>query len=85
MTLRYSAAVLGVLLSGCAAMSETDCRRADWYDLGFRDAIFVTRPQEAVYAEACEKHGVKVDAARYVQGWTEGKYEADYRNPEPIQ
>lgn len=81
----YGAAALAVLLYGCAGMAEVDCRGADWYDLGFRDAILGLRPQDAQYTEACAKHGVTVDGTRYVQGWREGKYEADYRNPEPIQ
>jgi hypothetical protein len=66
-------------------MGEADCRSADWYDLGFRDAILGMRPQDVQYADSCAQHGVSVDGARYVQGWREGKYEADYRNPEPIQ
>ena len=81
---RRCAAALAALLCGCAGMSDADCRGADWYDLGFRDAILALRPQDTVYADACEKYGVAVDGARYAQGWREGKYEADYRNPEPI-
>lgn len=81
---RYFAALVGAVLGGCAGMGEADCRSADWYDLGFRDAILAMRPRDAQYADACAKHGVTVDGARYVQGWREGKYEADYRNPEPI-
>ena len=57
---------------------------ADWYDLGFRDAIFGLQRQEGFYEHECAPHGVKVDVARYVQGWNEGRYEADYRNPQPI-
>jgi hypothetical protein len=79
------AAALAFLLYGCAGMGEPECRNADWYDLGFRDAILGLRSQEIQYAEACARHGVTVDGARYGQGWREGKYEADYRNPEPIQ
>lgn len=80
-----AAAVLAILLCGCAGMGEADCRSADWYDLGFRDAILGMRPQDVQYADSCAQHGVSVDGARYAQGWREGKYEADYRNPEPIQ
>ena len=76
---------LAALVCGCAATGETECRSADWYELGFRDALLALRPQDPVYAEACAKYGVTVDSARYAQGWREGKYEADYRNPEPIQ
>ena len=39
--------------------------------------------QEDAYAEACARHGIKVDSARYTQGWIEGKYEADQRHPQP--
>jgi hypothetical protein len=60
-------------------MDPESCRGANWYDLGFRDAIFALQRQDDVYALQCERHGVTVDVARYVQGWTEGKYEADRR------
>jgi hypothetical protein len=77
-------ALLAFLLCGCAGLSEAECRSADWYALGFRDAIYELRPQELVYGESCSRHGVKIDAARYAQGWTDGRYEAEYRNPQPI-
>jgi hypothetical protein len=72
-------ALLAVFLSGCAA---TDCRTANWYDLGFRDAIFGMQPQDNVYASRCDKSGAQFDSARYAQGWREGKYEADSRRAE---
>ena len=72
-----------VLAAGCTTVTDTDCRNADWYGLGFRDAILAMQPQDLTYAEACAKHGVKVDTARYAQGWTEGRYEADNRHPQP--
>jgi hypothetical protein len=72
-----------VLAAGCSTPTDTDCRNADWYQLGFRDAILATQRQEDAYAHACARHGVKVDSARYVQGWVEGKYEADARHPQP--
>ena len=67
------------LLAGCAGLDQASCRGADWYDLGFRDAIFGIQRQDDIYALQCEPHGVKVDVARYTQGWREGKYEADVR------
>jgi len=75
---------INVLLAACASVAEMECRKADWYDLGFRDAIFGLQRQEGFYAHECAPHGVKVDVARYVQGWNEGRYDADYRNPQPI-
>ena len=73
-----------VLLGGCAALDDAGCRQADWYQLGFRDAIFGLQPQDYVYASQCEPHGVKVDWARYAQGWKEGKWEADSRRSESV-
>jgi Protein of unknown function (DUF2799) len=68
-----------VLLCGCAGLDASGCRNADWYDLGFRDAIFAMQRQEDAYAFQCEQHGVKVDIARYAQGWREGNWEAEDR------
>jgi len=70
-----------VLLSGCAGLDAEACRKADWYDLGFRDAIFGLQPQDNVYLSQCQPSGAQVDVARYTQGWREGKYEADARTP----
>lgn len=67
-------ALAALLLGGCAT---TDCG-ADGYELGFRDAIFGLQPQHDAYAVQCEK----LDATRYLQGWREGKYEADSRRAE---
>jgi Protein of unknown function (DUF2799) len=64
-----------LLAAGCAGMGETQCRDANWYDVGYRDARFKLQSQAAVYAQQCERHGVKVDAARYEQGLREGRYD----------
>ena len=40
--------------------------------------------QDDVYASQCESRGVKVDVARYAQGWKEGKWEADSRRSESV-
>ena len=71
--------VIVALLAGCTSMDPEGCRRANWYDLGFRDAIFSLQRQDDIYNAQCERHGVKMDVARYVDGWTEGKYESDRR------
>jgi hypothetical protein len=69
----------GLLAAGCAGMSEADCRGADWYSVGYRDAIFGLQRQDGAYAQQCERYGAKVDSERYAQGWREGKYAADDR------
>ena len=69
------------LLGGCAGLDDVGCRHANWYDLGYRDALFGIALQSEIYALQCEPYGVKVDVARYSQGWREGRYEADARSP----
>jgi hypothetical protein len=72
-----------IVLCGCAGLDQTACRSADWYDLGFRDAIFGLQPQDNIYSGQCEP-AVRIDVARYNQGWREGKYEADARRNESV-
>lgn len=63
------------LLAGCASMSDTECRSANWYDVGYRDGRLKLQSQAAVYAQQCERHGVKVDAARYEEGLRHGRWD----------
>lgn len=60
-------------LSGCATLSEDECRYSDWYDLGYRDGR-QGRPADRVseHAQACGEHGVKPDRSRYLSGHTDG-------------
>jgi hypothetical protein len=71
-----------LFLCGCASLDDAGCRQANWYDLGFRDAIFGMQRQDDVYASQCEPRGSNVDVVRYAQGWKEGKWEADNRRSE---
>jgi hypothetical protein len=66
---------ISALLTGCAGLSSADCRDANWYDLGYRDARFRLQSQAAVYAQQCERLGVKVDAARYEEGLRQGRWD----------
>ena len=43
--------------------------------LGYRDARFRLQSQAALYAQQCERHGVKVDAARYEEGLRQGRWD----------
>jgi hypothetical protein len=63
------------LLAGCAGMSDADCRGANWYDVGYRDARYKLQSQAAVYEQQCARYGAKVDSARYEQGLREGRYD----------
>jgi len=68
-----------LLLAGCAGLDAESCRNADWYGVGFRDAMYGLQRQDFTYDSQCAAHGATVDEARYAQGWREGKYEFDRR------
>jgi hypothetical protein len=56
-------------------MSGTECRSANWYDLGYRDARLKIQSQAGVYAQQCERHGVKMDTGRYEEGFRHGRWD----------
>lgn len=60
-------------LSGCASMSESECKVADWQRIGQRDGE-QGQPDSRIadHTEACAKVGVQPDAARYRRGWDRG-------------
>jgi hypothetical protein len=63
----------GVLAGGCASMSDTECRGADWYALGERDGLhYGLRPHIDQYAWQCERYGVQASEKDYMAGWTDG-------------
>lgn len=62
-----------LLLGGCASMSESECRVADWGRVGHNDgARGEPERQLAAYTEDCGQSGVVPDAAAYRQGWDVG-------------
>jgi hypothetical protein len=70
-----------LLLAACAGMSDAECRTANWYDLGYRDARFKLQSQDGIYAQQCERHGVKIDAAHYDEGFRQGRWDFPDRTP----
>lgn len=60
-------------------MDAVQCRAADWYELGYRDALLGLRPQDPVYASQCSRAGIAVDGGAYAQGWLHGTYEYQHR------
>ena len=75
LSLRISAALAAAGLAACAGMDTGQCRDANWYELGYRDARYKLQSQVELYIQQCERHGVKVDAARYEQGLRQGRYD----------
>ena len=78
---RAAATISVAFLAGCAGMSESECRSASWYDIGWRDARFKLQSQDMLYARQCERYGVKMDAASYEKGYREGRWEFPDRTP----
>jgi len=74
-----TALCLALLLTGCAALTEADCRSVSWYDLGKRDGdVYGMSPRIDQYSYQCDAYGVHADAAQYMRGWGEG--EQEYRS-----
>ncbi|HWM41832.1 MAG TPA: DUF2799 domain-containing protein [Burkholderiales bacterium] len=66
--------LLALLLSGCTALGESECRAANWYEIGERDALaYGLRPQFDQYAHQCAKHAVQVSEQEYMAGWVVGE------------
>lgn len=59
-------------MSGCAVMSEDECRSANWYDKGYSDGASGTgSAMLGEYIDACKKY-VHVDTAAYNEGRRRG-------------
>ena len=77
---RIAAAACVVAAAGCAPMTETQCKAADWYQLGYRDAeIYGLRPQVDQYAYQCRAFGVQPAENTYMAGWVDGYREWNTR------
>jgi len=70
---RWGLLILGIVLSGCASLSETECRTADWGRLGQQDgANGYAESRLADHAEACNKIGILPNATAWRAGWDQG-------------
>jgi hypothetical protein len=77
---RFALLLAVLLTAGCVSMDETQCRAADWYQVGYRDAdIYGLRPQIDQYAHQCKAHGVEPSESRYMVGWVDGYREWNTR------
>ncbi|MGL5177847.1 MAG: DUF2799 domain-containing protein, partial [Aeromonas veronii] len=57
---------LPVLLAGCSALSEDECRTMSWYNLGYQDGSEgKTRQASRDYVSSCSEYGLKVDEAEW--------------------
>jgi hypothetical protein len=68
-----SGLLLALLLSGCSALGDGECRTANWYEIGERDAlVYGLSPQIDQYAYQCSKHSVQASEKEYMAGWVVG-------------
>jgi len=68
-----------LFLAGCTTMSESQCRAANWYDIGYRDGLSGMQRMDVAYDEQCARQGTKPDVVAYAKGWQEGLWEFDAR------
>lgn len=56
-------------LTGCATLSEGECKTADWYQIGRQDGgNGLTRARLHKHREACAEYGVRPQPDRYFDG-----------------
>ena len=61
--------------AGCAPMSESQCRTANWYQLGEQEALFGQQPRIEVYSYQCARYQVQPSVQGYMDGWRDGSGE----------
>jgi len=63
-----------LFLTGCASLTETECRgdAAAWNWRGEYDAVQGDQPWIEAYAHACGRYGATVDEENYLKGWEIG-------------
>jgi hypothetical protein len=68
------AALCATLLAGCSVMSKDDCLKADWRELGRRDASQgLTIERFTARADACRKNDIGADRSAYAAGHADGQ------------
>lgn len=66
----------GAIAAACATMSDTECRAANWYEIGERDAlVYGIQPQIEQLAHQCSRHGLQASEKDYIAGWLVGQGE----------
>ena len=70
----WVAAVLAILLSGCASgLSKEECHLADWRTIGYEDGVRgLAQSRISGHRKACAEHGVAMNLDAYRGGWDEG-------------
>ena len=73
----------GFVLSGCASLSEQECRTADWRMIGYEDGVVGRQAGRlGEHRQACADHGLTPDMESYRLGREEGLRE--YCRPQSV-
>jgi hypothetical protein len=71
--IRLLVVLVALAMSGCAAVSKSECQTGDWYDIGVRDGANGYGEERFLEnAQACAKHGVAADRERWLDGRMRG-------------
>ena len=68
-----------LLLAGCAAIPESECRTSNWYEVGRNDARLGNRANFGMHAARCA--GALPFEQDYLAGWAIGYSETGFRQP----
>lgn len=65
--------LLAALLPGCTTMTPSECKTANWHDVGLRDGL-AGEPLSELNArtKSCAEAGVQANATQYLQGRNQG-------------
>ena len=71
--LRLATLAASLVLSGCASMTEDQCRQAQWQDVGLQDGLGGERETKILeHRQACSKIGIFPDEQRWLTGRAQG-------------
>lgn len=70
---RLTVLAAALALAACATLDESECRTADWFQLGARDGVDgAARTRIEDHRKACGEFGLPTDDAAWFQGYEAG-------------
>lgn len=68
-----SIGLMSLLIASCATLNEAECISANWYDLGFDNALLGKKSSYvSEHTSACQKYAITPDFEQYREGWQQG-------------
>ncbi|MEH6443118.1 MAG: DUF2799 domain-containing protein [Oceanospirillaceae bacterium] len=73
LTFKIILSMVLLVLAGCATLNQAQCISANWYDLGFDNALDGNKSSfVAEHTEACQEYAITPDFEAYKEGWLQG-------------